>query len=144
MINRTLALIFFFMVSVVLYYQNQNLSNENKSLKSKLKSNKPTEQINTKRQYSDNDHFSIIEDLQNKLNICESKKSSQTILNLIPLDEPKKQYHINQNVKEFEKINPYNYDKNSTKKENLKISPDVIYDKEKADLSLRLELKKQF
>lgn len=138
MINRTLFLIFFFMAAVVLYYKNLALQKKYEVLKAKVEKKDQNE-------YSEQEYIKTIKTLQRRLEQCDTNKSKSIILNLEPAERlEQKNYEPYTKSKEFSNIKVYNENINATKKEKFKVSPDVIYNKEKEDLGLRLEVKKQF
>lgn len=134
------------MSTVVLYYQNQQLTKLNQDLQTQLSSKKEhniTAFTSVKKQEESNISAKLI-DLQNKLQECQASTASKPILYLTPVEEKKKDFNSYLKSKDFVSIKPYNNDDNISKKHALEVMPDVIFDKKKEDIGLRLELKKQF
>ena len=144
MILRSLALLIFFFLSVVLYYQNVKLSKQNDQLQAKLNQKQPPKTKIKVQQHilvSDNNATEI---LKQELEECKQKLNLKTIENLVPQNRPDLKKESYQKIYNFHSIKPIYNDKNETKKDYLKVRPDFDYDKKTQDMSLRLEVQKNF
>lgn len=147
MINRTIALILFFMVSVVLYYENANLKNEIKELKKNLeiknKKNSEHSEIANVKSFK---NTKLEQEYLSKLQECEEKFKKQAIVQMVPIipqSKIQKTYTYDDDNK-LEFMKPYKNDKNETKKQKFLLTPDFGYDKITQDLKMRVEIKKEF
>ena len=144
MILRSLALLIFLFLSVVLYYQNIKLSKQNDQLQEKLNQKKPqktTIKVQTEVVFSENNETEV---LRKELESCKQKLNLKTIENLVPQNKPDLKKENYQRIDNFHNIKPIYNDKNESKKDFLKVRPDFDYDKKTQDMSLRLEVQKNF